>query len=410
MSFTTLQVGQAGNQIGLELWKLLRKEIPEYADTMFDSLNSEKARCVLVDTEPKVVNKYIEDDTLKEFFKKENIFSTEEGRGNNWAFGYTYVEDSFDEKILDCIRHEAENCDFYEGMLMIHSIAGGTGSGLGSRLMEKFKDQYGKAKLINVVVWPHPSGETPLQNYNSCFTTSFLQKYSDSVIIFENESMLKLIPKCIDGKKVHSISMKNLNEYISVCLKNILTPCSDEKISLYDICELSPVPQLKLLSCNSNPFIFNEELSCDKFKEWQDIITTGFNQITHLKGTPYLVSGKTYCRYKETGAFDTLPSHLTKKVNSKYKSVSWSSTALTHVLTNETPFYSQKSCPFSFAFLSNSTISTRPLKNILKYGRSKFKSKAYLHWYDKYGMGEEEFCEAFRYVDETVEAYEKGIL
>ena len=78
---------------------------------------------------------------------------------------------------------------------MIHSIAGGTGSGLGSRLMEKFKDQYGKAQLVNIVIWPHPSGETPLQNYNSCFTTSFLQKYSDSVVIFQNEELMKLIPK-----------------------------------------------------------------------------------------------------------------------------------------------------------------------------------------------------------------------
>jgi hypothetical protein len=50
---------------------------------------------------------------------------------------------------------------------MIHSIAGGTGSGLGSKIMEKFKEEYGKAKLVNVVVWPHPKGETPLQNYNS---------------------------------------------------------------------------------------------------------------------------------------------------------------------------------------------------------------------------------------------------
>jgi cell division GTPase FtsZ len=80
-------------------------------------------------------------------------------------------------------------------MVMMHSIAGGTGSGLGSRLMEKFKDQYEKAKLVNVVVWPHPSGETPLQNYNSCFTTSYLQKYSDAVIIFQNELMMKGLPK-----------------------------------------------------------------------------------------------------------------------------------------------------------------------------------------------------------------------
>ena len=102
---------------------------------------------------------------------------------------------------------------------MIHSIAGGTGSGLGSRLMETYKDEFEGAKLVNVVVWPTPSGETPLQNYNSWFTTSFLQKYSDAVVIFENEGMIKSIPKLINGKKIQSVSMKNINEYISVWLK-----------------------------------------------------------------------------------------------------------------------------------------------------------------------------------------------
>jgi len=38
-------------------------------DTLFDSLNNEKARWVLVDTEPKVVNKFLEDASLKKFFK-----------------------------------------------------------------------------------------------------------------------------------------------------------------------------------------------------------------------------------------------------------------------------------------------------------------------------------------------------
>ena len=35
---------------------------------------------------------------------------------------------------------------------MLHSIAGGTGSGLGSRLMELFKEQYPTKSLINAPV------------------------------------------------------------------------------------------------------------------------------------------------------------------------------------------------------------------------------------------------------------------
>lgn len=409
MSFTTLQVGQAGNQIGYELWRLLRSEIPEYNDTMFDSLNGEKARCVLVDTEPKVVKQYLDDPCLKEFFNKDNIFYTEEGRGNNWAYGYQDAEDGFDSKIMDWLRKEAENWDFYEGVVMMHSIAGGTGSGLGSRLMETFKDIYPKAKLVNVVVWPHPSGETPLQNYNSWFTTSFLQKYSDSVIIFQNEDMMKTIPKWIDDKKAQNVSMRNLNEYISVWMKNIFVPRSDEKISLYDICELAPVPQLKLLSCNTNPFLYNNKLSCDKSKDWQDVISEWMSQITYKKGSPYLISSRAISKYSETGAFSTLDDYVWKKVKSKFKWVDWVDNQVTSVSVNEPPFYSQPSCEFSFTLLSNSQVSVKPLKNILSYGKAKFKSKAYLHWYQNYDIGEEDFKEAFKYVEETVDSYEKYI-
>jgi len=45
---------------------------------------------------------------------------------------------------------------------MIHSVGGGTGSGFGSKIMEKFREEFEGSDLINVVVWPHPKGETPL--------------------------------------------------------------------------------------------------------------------------------------------------------------------------------------------------------------------------------------------------------
>ena len=218
---------------------------------------------------------------------KNNVFYTQEGRGNHWAYGYAETVEGFNENVMEWIRIEAENCDFYEGIVMMHSIAGGTGSGLGSRLMERYKEQFPKNLMINVVVWPHSSGETPLQNYNSLFTTSFIQKYSDAAIMFQNERMMKFIPKWIDDKKVKIISMKNLNEYISWCLKNILWPIPDEKISLYDITELAPVPQLKLLWCNTAPFIFNGKLSCDINRDMQQIKSQCISQIESKKESPH---------------------------------------------------------------------------------------------------------------------------
>jgi hypothetical protein len=45
---------------------------------------------------------------------------------------------------------------------MTHSLAGGTGSGLGSRLLEEYRDTFGKSYLMTVSIWPNMIGETPL--------------------------------------------------------------------------------------------------------------------------------------------------------------------------------------------------------------------------------------------------------
>ena len=57
--------------------------------------------------------------------------------------GYCEGEKCHDE-ILEMIDREAEASDSLEGFLMCHSTAGGTGSGLGSYLLEKLNDRYPK--------------------------------------------------------------------------------------------------------------------------------------------------------------------------------------------------------------------------------------------------------------------------
>jgi tubulin gamma len=52
-----------------------------------------------------------------------------------------------EDEILDMIDREADGSDSLEGFVMTHSIAGGTGSGFGSFLLEAMNDRYPK-KLI----------------------------------------------------------------------------------------------------------------------------------------------------------------------------------------------------------------------------------------------------------------------
>jgi len=64
----------------------------------------------------------------------------------SYLSGYEEGEKCQDE-IIEMIDREADGSDSLEGFVMTHSIAGGTGSGFGSFLLEALNDRYPK-KLI----------------------------------------------------------------------------------------------------------------------------------------------------------------------------------------------------------------------------------------------------------------------
>jgi tubulin gamma len=75
-------------------------------------------------------------------YNPENIFLAKDGggAGNNWASGYSQGKQHHDE-VFDIIDREAEGSDSLEGFVLTHSIAGGTGSGMGSYILERLSDR-----------------------------------------------------------------------------------------------------------------------------------------------------------------------------------------------------------------------------------------------------------------------------
>ena len=68
-------------------------------------------------------------------------------------------------------------CRFrFDGFLCLMSLAGGTGSGLGTYITEMLRDNYNKQFIINQVVSPYQSGEVIVQNYNSLLTLAHLHE------------------------------------------------------------------------------------------------------------------------------------------------------------------------------------------------------------------------------------------
>ncbi|EFJ50878.1 Eta tubulin [Volvox carteri f. nagariensis] len=219
MPIITLQVGQCGNQVGQVLFERLAAQSAATADRAADTEmfrwgpdGRRRARCLLVDTEPKVVNAVLAADR-EGLFSRQQCYMGQSGRGNNWAFGYNQLnvgsqtsgystataaarpvsqplEFRILDQLYDGIRREAEEADGCPNFLLIHSLAGGSGSGMGSRVLEHLRAQFPLSYIAAASVAPRAAGDTPVQSLNSVMALSFLQAYADMVLLFSNQDLM----------------------------------------------------------------------------------------------------------------------------------------------------------------------------------------------------------------------------
>jgi trimeric autotransporter adhesin len=80
----------------------------------------------------------------------------------------------------------SETSDPLDKIILVHSSSGGTGGGLGSRLLENLADNYPKSDIISACVLPASFGGNALQVYNSCFCLSWIQQLASGCLLFEN--------------------------------------------------------------------------------------------------------------------------------------------------------------------------------------------------------------------------------
>ncbi len=132
----------------------------------------------------------IQNSDYTNLFNPENFYIAKEGggAGNNWAVGYSHGEHVYEE-IFDMIDREADGSDSLEGFLLTHSIAGGTGSGMGSYILERINDRYPKKLIQTYSVFPNQTeADVVVQPYNSLLTLKRLALNADCVVMSHSAS------------------------------------------------------------------------------------------------------------------------------------------------------------------------------------------------------------------------------
>merc|ERR1739845_213424 len=84
--------------------------------------------------------------------------------GNNWAKGHYTEGAELIDSVLDVVRKEAEGCDCLQGFQITHSLGGGTGSGMGTLLISKVREEYPDRIMETFSVFPSPRSLIPSLN------------------------------------------------------------------------------------------------------------------------------------------------------------------------------------------------------------------------------------------------------
>merc|ERR1711874_664684 len=100
-----------------------------------------------------------------QLFRPDNFVFGQTGAGNNWAKGHYTEGAELIDSVLDVVRKEAEGCDCLQGFQLCHSLGGGTGSGMGTLLISKVREEYPDRIMETFSVIPNEA------LYDICFRT-----------------------------------------------------------------------------------------------------------------------------------------------------------------------------------------------------------------------------------------------
>lgn len=234
----SIHIGQAGIQIGSELWKLYSIEHgisacgkrENYGDeclelgrnTFFEETNHQRfvPRSVFIDTEPTILDE-IRNSEYRSLYNPNYFFSGKEDSANNFVRGYYTLGQTMIEPIAEKLRQITEHTNNLQGFFVCHSFGGGTGSGFSAKLMEFLVDEFPRLTKLQVGVHPAPTiSSTIVEPYNSVLTTHATLDQVDCAFMFDNQALYEIAREKVS---IDQPTYSHLNRLVSQVLSGITT-------------------------------------------------------------------------------------------------------------------------------------------------------------------------------------------
>jgi tubulin beta len=154
-------------------------------------------------------------------FRPDTFVSGQSGAGNNWAKGYYTEGAELVDQILETVRIQAEQCEMLQGFQTLHSLGGGTGSGLGSLLLGKLREEYPDRISSSWSILPSPKvSDTVVEPYNALLSFHQLVENSDLTFSIDNEALYDISVRTL---KIPAPTYADLNQTIARVMAGVTT-------------------------------------------------------------------------------------------------------------------------------------------------------------------------------------------
>jgi tubulin alpha len=416
----SLHIGQAGIQVGNSCWELYCMEhgispdgtmpndkTPDKETDAFNTFFSETGagkhvpRCVFIDLEPTVIDE-VRTGAYRSLFHPEQLITGKEDAANNYARGHYTIGKEIVDIALDRIRKLTDACTGLQGFLVFNAVGGGTGSGLGSLILERLSVDYGKKPKLGFTVYPAPQVSTAVvEPYNSVLSTHALLEHTDVAVILDNEAVYDICKKNLD---VERPSYVNLNRLIAQVISSLTASLRFDGALNVDVTEfqtnLVPYPRIHFMLSSYAPVISRE-------KAYHEQLTVA--ELTNACFEPSNMMAKCDPRHGKYMACclmyrgDVVPKDVnaavaTIKTKKTIQFVDWCPTGFKCGINYQPPTAVpdgdlakvNRAC----AMISNSTAIAEVFNRIDHKFDLMYAKRAFVHWYVGEGMEEGEFSEA----------------
>lgn len=417
----SLHIGQAGVQVANACWELYclehgikpSGELTEERianpgndslSTFFSETSNGKhvPRAVFLDLEPSVVDE-VRSGAYRSLYHPEQLITGKEDAANNYARGHYTVGKEIVDTALDRIRKLADNCTGLQGFLVFSSVGGGTGSGLGSLLLERLSVDYGKKSKLGFTVYPSPQVSTSVvEPYNSVLSTHSLLEHTDVAVMLDNEAIYDI---CRRSLGILRPTYANLNRLIAQVVSSLTASLRFDGALNVDINEfqtnLVPYPRIHFMLSSYAPIVsaekaYHEEMSVAEITSSVFEPNASFAKCDPRTGRYIAVS----LNYRGEDIFpkDVNAAVASIRTKKSIQFVDWSPTGMKIGINSQAPTNvpgdDLAKVQRSVCSIANSTAIAEVFGRIDAKFDLMYAKRAFVHWFVGEGMEEGEFSEA----------------